>query len=71
MYKEIYGDRHPRVADILINLGAVRYDLGHYSEAERYDRQVLDIVQAWYGKDNADTAADLTILARTGLRESL
>jgi serine/threonine-protein kinase len=64
MYKQIFGDRHPRVADILINLGAIRLDLGHYSDAERYDRQALDIVQGWYGKDNPDTATDLTILAR-------
>jgi eukaryotic-like serine/threonine-protein kinase len=64
MYKKIYGERHPRVADIYINLGAIRYDLGHYSEAEQYDRQALDIVQSWYGKDNPETAIDLTILAR-------
>ena len=24
MYKQIYGDRHPRVADVLINLGAIQ-----------------------------------------------
>jgi eukaryotic-like serine/threonine-protein kinase len=64
MYKYIYGLRHPRVADIYINLGAIRLDLGHYPEAERYDRQALDIVQNWYGKDNLETATDLTILAR-------
>jgi eukaryotic-like serine/threonine-protein kinase len=64
MYKKIYGDRHPLVADIYINLGAIRYDLGHYAEAEQYDRQALDIVQSWYGKDNPETAIDLTILAR-------
>jgi serine/threonine protein kinase/tetratricopeptide (TPR) repeat protein len=64
MYKKIYGDRHPLVADIYINLGAIRYDLGHYPEAEQYDRQALDIVQSWYGKDNPETAIDLTILAR-------
>ncbi len=64
MYKYIYGPRHPRVADIYINLGAIRLDLGHYPEAERYDRQALDIVQGWYGKENLETATDLTILAR-------
>jgi serine/threonine protein kinase len=64
MYKKIYGDRHPLVADIYINLGAIRYDLGHYSEAEQYDRQALGIVQSWYGRDNPETAIDLTILAR-------
>src|SRR5580692_6318291 len=65
MYKQIYGERHPRIAEILINLGAIQLDLGHYPEAEQYDRQALDIVQAWYGKDNPETATDLTILARS------
>jgi len=64
MYEQIYGGRHPRIAEILINLGAIRLDLGHYAEAEKYDRQALDIVQGWYGKDNPETATDLTILAR-------
>ena len=65
MYKQIYGERHPRVAEILINLGAIQLDTGHYAAAEQYDRQALDIVQAWYGKDNPETATDLTILARS------
>jgi len=65
MYKQIYGERHPRVAEILINLGAIQLDTGHYAAAEQFDRQALDIVQAWYGKDNPETATDLTILARS------
>jgi serine/threonine protein kinase/tetratricopeptide (TPR) repeat protein len=65
MYKQIYGERHPRVAEILINLGAIQLDTGHYASAEQFDRQALDIVQAWYGKDNPETATDLTILARS------
>src|ERR1700723_1171171 len=65
MYKRIYGERHPRVAEILINLGAIQLDTGHYAAAEQFDRQALDIVQAWYGKDNPETATDLTILARS------
>ncbi|HTA51464.1 MAG TPA: serine/threonine-protein kinase [Candidatus Acidoferrum sp.] len=69
MYKQIYGDRHPRVADVLVNLGAIKYDLGHYSEAEAYDRQALDIVQDWYGKDNPEIAEDLTVLARALVKE--
>jgi eukaryotic-like serine/threonine-protein kinase len=63
-YKEIYGDRHPLVADVLINLGAIRLDLGHYPEAEQYDRQALSLVQSWYGKDSPETATELTLLAR-------
>jgi eukaryotic-like serine/threonine-protein kinase len=69
MFRQIYGDRHPRVADVLINLGAIKQDLGYYPDAEKYNRQALDIVQAWYGKDNPETASDLTILARTLLFE--
>jgi serine/threonine protein kinase/lipopolysaccharide biosynthesis regulator YciM len=69
MYKQLYGERHPRVADVLVNLGAVKYDLGHYSEAEAYDRQALAIVQDWYGKENPETAEDVTILARALLKE--
>ena len=69
IYRQIYGERHPRVADVFINLGAIKFDLGHYLEAERYDRQALEIVQAWYGKDNPETASDLTLLARALVRE--
>jgi eukaryotic-like serine/threonine-protein kinase len=70
LYKDIYGERHPRVADILINLGAIKLDAGHYVEAEQYDRQALEIVQNWYGKDNVATATDLTILARALVYEA-
>ena len=69
-HRQIYGERHPRVADVLINLGAIRFDLGHYAEAERYDRQALDIAQGWYGKDNPETATDLTILARALIHQN-
>jgi len=69
MYKQLFGERHPRVADVLVNLGAIKYDLGHYSEAEAYDRQALAIVQDWYGQENPETAEDLTILARALLKE--
>ncbi len=65
MYRQIYGEHHPRVADVLINLGEIRHDLGRYREAEQLERQALAIVQAWYGKENPATASDLTILART------
>jgi serine/threonine-protein kinase len=48
MDRQLYGDRHPHVADDLINLGAIQYDLGHYPEAEQFDRQALEITQSFY-----------------------
>jgi len=64
MYKQLYGDRHPLVAGILINLGASQLDRGNYTEAEQFDRQALDITRAFYGNDHHETAAQLTMLGR-------
>ncbi len=63
--RQVYGDRHPFVADDLIDLGNVQHQLGHYPEAERYFRQALDITETWYGKDNPETASDMITLAQT------
>ncbi|MEP6495431.1 MAG: serine/threonine-protein kinase [bacterium] len=64
MYRQSYGERHPLVADILINLGASQFDLGNYAAAERFDLQALDITQAFYGPDHFKTAGNLTMLGR-------
>ncbi|HEY7396155.1 MAG TPA: serine/threonine-protein kinase, partial [Gemmatimonadaceae bacterium] len=64
VYREAYGDRHPLVADILINLGASQFDRGNYPEAEALDRQALDITRAFYGNTHYRTAANMTMLAR-------
>jgi len=64
MYKQLYGERHPLVANILINLGASQLDRGNYVEAERLDREALDITRAFYGNDHYETAAQLTMLGR-------
>jgi serine/threonine-protein kinase len=69
MDRQLYGDRHPHVADDLINLGAIKYDLGHYPEAEQYDRQALEITQSFYGLNHPATASALTILGRTLVSE--
>jgi serine/threonine protein kinase/tetratricopeptide (TPR) repeat protein len=63
--RQIYGERHPFVADNLIDLGNIQHQLGHYAEAERYFRQALDITGSWYGKDNPETASDMITLAQT------
>jgi eukaryotic-like serine/threonine-protein kinase len=65
VYRQTYGERHPRVADILVNLAEIRQALGHYPDAEEYSRQALGIAQSWYGKDSPQAAIDLTIVART------
>jgi eukaryotic-like serine/threonine-protein kinase len=65
MQRQIYGDRHPLVADTLINLGAIQFQAGHYSESERFNRQALDIVQAWYGPNHPETADTMTILGQS------
>lgn len=65
MHRQIYGARHPLVADDLGSLGAVQRDLGYYSEAEKLDRQALDIAQSYYGNNHPKTAARLTALAES------
>jgi len=64
MDRQLYGERHPHVADDLINLGANQYEWGHYRDAEDFYRQALDIITAWYGKGNPETASALTMLGR-------
>ena len=62
--RKLNGERHPLVAEDLINLGAVQHEWGHYQEAERYYREALDITQAFYGPSHYKTAAGLTVLGR-------
>jgi serine/threonine-protein kinase len=63
--RELWGDRHPTVADDLINLGVIQFDRGNYAEAEPYLRQALDIFLAYHGAEHPQTASNMTILART------
>jgi len=64
MDKHLYGERHAYVADVLINLGAIRQEQGQYVEAERYYRDALGINTAWYGTNHPETASNLTALGR-------
>ena len=65
MDRQLYGERHPNVAEDLINLGAIQTEWGHYAETERYYRQALDIIQSFYGKEHPETASVMTILGRS------
>ncbi|HLV26584.1 MAG TPA: serine/threonine-protein kinase [Gemmatimonadales bacterium] len=62
--RQLYGERHPRVASDLINLGAVQFELGNYPEANRLYREALEINMSWHGADHPSTAANLTMLGR-------
>jgi len=64
MDRHLYGPRHAFVADVLINLGAIRFEWAKYDEAERYYREALDINTAWYGPNHPETASSLTALGR-------
>jgi tetratricopeptide (TPR) repeat protein/predicted Ser/Thr protein kinase len=69
MHRQIYGERHPLVAEDLINLGAIQHELGHYQEAEAFHRQALEIMQAFYGKEHYKTASTLTLIARALVKQ--
>ena len=64
MTRELNGERHPLVAEDLINLGAVHHERGRYTDAERYYREALAITESWYGSDHHQTASNLTMLGR-------
>jgi serine/threonine-protein kinase len=62
--RRIYGAPHPKVADVLINLGASQTDRGRYTEAEPYYREALAMLSAFHGADHYRTASAMTMLGR-------
>ena len=64
MDRRLYGDKHPHVADDLMNLGAIQFEFGNFAEAERFDREALVITRSWYGNTHPETASNLTLLGR-------
>ena len=64
IHRRLYGEAHPRVADDLINLGAVRFQRAEYPEAERYYRDGLAIIEPWFGGEHFRTGMALTMLGR-------
>jgi eukaryotic-like serine/threonine-protein kinase len=63
--KKLHGDRHPHVADDLLNLAAVQFERGRFVDSERFQREALDIFRSWYGTDHPETASALTHLGRS------
>jgi serine/threonine-protein kinase len=62
--RRLHGDEHPRVADILINLGASQVDRGRYAEADPFYREAIGILEDFHGADHFRTASALTMLGR-------
>jgi eukaryotic-like serine/threonine-protein kinase len=69
MDQRVRGARHPAVGQDLINLGAIASVRGQTSDAERYFREALEIMQAWFGDAHPETASAMTSLGQT-LRNS-
>ncbi len=64
MDRLLHGDRHPSIADGLINLGTVQFELGHYADAERQLREALQIERLHRGAEHPETASAMNSLAR-------
>ena len=56
MDRQLYGNIHPSIADIFVNLGEIRHDQSDDIHAEQFYRQALAIKQAYYGNDHPETA---------------
>jgi eukaryotic-like serine/threonine-protein kinase len=65
LYRDALGERHPQVANVLVNRGAIRQEQGDYARAERFHRQALEIKRAWHGADHPAVGASLTMVARS------
>lgn len=67
--RTIYGNRHPAIAEDLMNLGQIQEQIGLYADAERNERQARQIEQSWYGADGLETAVAAEGLAGTLIYE--
>ena len=70
MTRRIFGDRHPRVAEDLMNLGATEQERGAYKESEAYFRDALARTIGYYGEDHFRTAGNLVYLGRSLLLQN-
>ncbi len=68
LFRQSLGEGHPTVADVLINLGAVRAEQGDPAGAAQRYREALRITEAWFGPDHPKTASQLTMLGRVLVR---
>jgi serine/threonine-protein kinase len=62
--RRLYGERHPHVAVVQVNLGASLADRARYAEAEALYRPALAILRDFHGPDDHRAAACATMLGR-------
>ncbi len=70
MTRRLFGEKHPRVAEDLMNLGATEQERGNYKEAEGYFRDALARTVTFYGENHYRTAGNLVYLGRALLLQN-
>ena len=65
LHGQLYGERHPLIAEGLTNLGASLTQRGFYDSAEAHYRRALDILETFHGPDHPRVASSLTMLGRS------
>ncbi len=68
--QRLYGDRHPLIAEDLMNLGATEQERGNYTESERLFREALAITTAFHGETHYRTASNVLYLGRSLLLQN-
>lgn len=64
LFQGLYGEAHPAVAEMLINLGAIQQEKGDYGAAEGFHRRALGKIEAYYGARHPKTASSMTLVGR-------
>jgi eukaryotic-like serine/threonine-protein kinase len=67
--RQLHGNRHPNVAEDLINLANIEESRQQLPAAERDYRQAFEILRDWYGASHPDAAEAEVYLAQTLTRE--
>ncbi len=68
--KRLHGEKHPLVAEDLMNLGATEQERGNYQSSEKYFRDALAITTAFHGENHYRTAGNVTYLGRSLLLQN-
>jgi serine/threonine-protein kinase len=63
--RHVFGPSHPEVAFLLANIGNTASQRGDLADAERYQRESVAALTAWFGRDYYLTAVATMVLAQT------